>query len=204
MEDEFNTTENEMKQMSVVQEKWINFKNQLELKRHELSLVQKRLQQTSHHQLQEEIDRLKSTIAVLTEKMKVSKETEQNSNQKAKEIERIMKDSKGHRERQLKEAEMEMKKMKLKADKSREEWKKREQEYETLILEISELKKEIEMIQGQIEASDETLKNQKGQYRALKSEVAEIKVRILVTHIVSFSESMLIESGYQKLYASNE
>lgn len=178
IEDELTSTENKIKQMSSVQEKYINFKNQLELKRHELSMIQKRLQQTSHHQLQEEVDKLKTTIAELTEKMKVSKEIEQKSNQKAKELESKMKDSKGHRERVLKEAETEMKKMKQKADKSRDEWKKREQEYETLILEISELKKEIESIQAQIVTSEETLKNMKEQYETLRSKVAEIQVTI--------------------------
>lgn len=51
--------------MSGDREKWMRVSEQLELKRHELNLVQKRLQQTSHHQLQEEIKHLRNTVGKL-------------------------------------------------------------------------------------------------------------------------------------------
>lgn len=68
-----------------------------------------------------------------------------------------------------------MKFLKNKADKSKEEWKKREQEYETLILEISELKKEIESIKEQIIACDENLKTLREKHENLSAEAKEIR-----------------------------
>lgn len=47
--------------------------------------------------------------------------------EKIKELEANLKDSKGYRERQLKEANDNMQKLKLKSEKSKKEWQKREQ-----------------------------------------------------------------------------
>lgn len=72
-----------------------------------------------------------------------------------------MADAKGYRERQLKEAKDHMNKMKAASEKSTENWKRREQEADTLQLEIEELKKSIENAKQEaatIEKKTETLK----------------------------------------------
>lgn len=53
-------------------------------------------------------------------------------------------DAKGYRERQLKEAKDNMQRTKEKSDQSRKNWKKHEQQAETLELEIKDLRKTIE------------------------------------------------------------
>lgn len=112
----------------------------------------------------------------LQHKIKTCKEDETKWNQKAKDLQNKMNDSKGYRDRKLKEAEAEMKAMKQKSEKSRKEWKKREQDYETLNLEISELKKSLETTQQELEATIENIKKLKEQYEEMTSGVAELKV----------------------------
>lgn len=74
----------------------------------------------------------------------VEKKAEQETfRAKIKEYEHNLSDSKGYRERQLKEAKDNMTKMKTQSDKSRKEWDKHEKDAEILKLEIEELTKTI-------------------------------------------------------------
>lgn len=112
----------------------------------------------------------------LQDKLKTCKEAEMKWNQKAKDLQVKMNDSKGYRDKKLKEAEEEMKVMKKQYEKSRNEWKKREQDYETLNLEISELKKSIETTRQQIEETVENIKKLKEQFEEMSTGVTELKV----------------------------
>lgn len=109
--------------------------------------------------------------------MKLCKETEAKSKKKATELEAKMKDSKGYKEKQLKEAESEMKKMKQKADKRHKEWKQREQDYESLNLEISELKKGLANIQQQIQTCVDTISRLQKEYEEMSNGTSDLKVR---------------------------
>lgn len=129
------------------------------------------------------IDELQQTI-------KTCKENETKWNQKAKDLQNKMNDAKGYRDKKLKEAEAEMKAMKQKSEKSRKEWKQREQDYETLNLEISELKKTLETTQQELEATIENIKKLKLQYEEMSSGVIELKVRLfIVTDYLNYFET---------------
>lgn len=112
----------------------------------------------------------------MTENINSYKKIETDNNKKSKELEVKMKDAKGHRERLLKQAEEEMKRLKKKADGSRKNWKQREQEYETLNLEIVELRKGLENLKQQIIATEETLKGLLEQFEEVKNQAIEQKV----------------------------
>lgn len=116
--------------------------------------------------------------AELTKKIEHCKETEATNSKKVKEIEAKMKDAKGHREKQLKEAEAEMKRLKKVADNSRKQWKQREQDYETLKLEISELTKGLETTGAQLTSTDENIVKLSEQLGETKERLSEIKVRL--------------------------
>ncbi|KAK5648752.1 hypothetical protein RI129_003644 [Pyrocoelia pectoralis] len=174
-EQELLQIEQQIRQKSGTQEQYASLKQQLEIKQHELTLLQQCLQQTTHHQRQQEVNDIEQSIEELTNKIKVCKETEKKCNGKIKELEVKMKDTKGHRERLLQEAEDEMKQLKKKANASSKNWKQREQEYETLNLEISELKNSIVSYGEQIIKSDEQLVILKEKYVELKKEAEEKK-----------------------------
>ncbi|KAJ8926989.1 hypothetical protein NQ314_020550, partial [Rhamnusium bicolor] len=173
--EELARVEAEIHQMSGTQERYTSMKQRLDLSRHELNLIRQRLQQTTHHRQQEEINNLKMQIVELQEKVNTCRDLENKSNQKAKELETKMKDAKGYREKQLKDAESEMKRLKQKADKSRKEWKKREQDYETLNLEISELKKGLVNTQQQLQKSAEILLKLNQEYEEMSLGVNDLR-----------------------------
>ncbi|XP_011496174.1 PREDICTED: structural maintenance of chromosomes protein 2 [Ceratosolen solmsi marchali] len=134
-----------------IADRFNSLKQQYNIKQHELDMVMQRLQKTTHHQLKQEVENLELSINKLKEKMILAKESEQISLKRSNEIEIQLKDADNIRERQLKEAENKLKNLKKKAESSRKEWQKREQEAETLNLEIFELKKTIENGKEQLE-----------------------------------------------------
>lgn len=108
----------------------------LDLRSHEVNACKQRLEQTTFHQHQEEIITLKQRIDELKSDLAKAQDIQNKSQSKVKEIETKLNDAKGFRERELKLATEEMKIARLKAEKSSDNWKKHEQEYETLLLEI--------------------------------------------------------------------
>ncbi|CAD7012344.1 unnamed protein product [Ceratitis capitata] len=116
-------------------------KEQLELRQHELNACKQRLAQSTFQQHQEEIKSLQQQIETLEGDLNKARETQKNTRGKIKDIEAKLADAKGFRERELKAASEAMKQAKKKSEESRNNWKKREQEFETLQLEIEELKK---------------------------------------------------------------
>ncbi|KAJ9600105.1 hypothetical protein L9F63_009616, partial [Diploptera punctata] len=156
-QEEFNAQEqrvtkidHDIKNITKVAERYQQLKQRVELMSHEVELVRRRLQQTTHHQHQEEVDALKAKIVELEEKVKHCNEVVETGNKKAKDLENKVKNSKAIQEQALKNAEKEMNVLKKKAEQSRMQWKQREQEFETLNLEIRELKASIETGQSQI------------------------------------------------------
>lgn len=98
----------------------------------------------------------------LKEKIATAKEEQKTATAKIGLLEANLSDAKGYRERQLKEAKENMNKLKTKSEKSEQNWKRREQEAETLQLEIEELKKSIENAKQEaiaIEMKIETLQS---------------------------------------------
>lgn len=101
---------------------------------------------------------------------------EAKNNDKIKDLSFKMKDYKGHQKTQLEETKAEMSKLKLQADKSNKEWKKHEQEYETLTLEITELQKATENVRQQIATSEENLEKLQKEHEELGARAAAVKV----------------------------
>lgn len=63
-QNELTQIEQEIQQMSATHQQFTTLNERYELRQHELGLLQQRLQQTTHHQQQEEIQRLAQTIGI--------------------------------------------------------------------------------------------------------------------------------------------
>ncbi|XP_060524474.1 structural maintenance of chromosomes protein 2 [Cylas formicarius] len=191
-ESELRTIENKIRQLTGVQEQYNGIKQKLELSRHEHNLIKQRLLNTSFHRSQEEVAGLKAQIDELQARVQSSKAIEQRCVQKARDLEVKMKDSTGYREKKLKEAEAEMKQLKRQADKSKEEWRQREQEYETLTLEIAELKKSIENVRQDLLASEAVLEKLQEEFEEVTARSKEVKdkVKALQTEVSKLKASI--------------
>lgn len=138
-------------------------KDKLEQFQVQLRTAQDRLQSTSFQQSIDEINELKAKVQKLEETIVECRITKSQNEAKVTDLSAKVADSKGHRERELKAADVEMKKSKQKYDQSCNNWKNREQEYETLKLEIEELKKTLAEGQGQVESIEQLIENFKKQ-----------------------------------------
>lgn len=67
-------------------------------------------------------------------------------------------------------------KLKAKSEKSKNEWKKKEQDYESFNLEIEELKKSLENTKQQIRIAEETIVQLKEKHDEITSNTKELNV----------------------------
>ncbi|XP_046391421.1 structural maintenance of chromosomes protein 2 [Ischnura elegans] len=179
---ELQQVEREAKSIVKVADRYRTLQQQIDMKRTELNMLEERLKQTTHHQHQEEVDRLKVTIEELKSRVSECKEQELEGRKKVSELEAKIADSKGTRERELKAAQQVMDKAKAKVEKSERDWAGKEQDLETLRLETKELMGSVEAGKTQLANLEEELKkmeadiqNAEEEVKACSDEVARIK-----------------------------
>ncbi|XP_012525199.1 structural maintenance of chromosomes protein 2 [Monomorium pharaonis] len=159
-------------------EKHALLKQKYDLLTYEINMIQQQLQQTSYHKIKEEVNSLNAAIEELTQRMTTAKNLEKESTKRAKDLEIQLKDAVNIREKQLKETENQLNILKKKAEKSRKEWQKREQESETLELEIKELKKSIENGNEQLFQTNEESNRFEEKGGTLRQELEETKSKV--------------------------
>ncbi|KAH8393307.1 hypothetical protein KR215_003892 [Drosophila sulfurigaster] len=192
LEKDLNAKMNELKQVEEqlnaienVARNHNKLKEALELRQHELSMCKSRLAHTAFQQNQSEIEEMKEKVKTLEQQILDARDKQKASQAKVKDVEAKLADAKGYRERELKAANNEVKAAQQRADKSRANWKKREQEFETLQLEISELEKSIEAAKQQHQEMVDNLEKYKQELDALQqnsssaaTEVSELEKAI--------------------------
>lgn len=141
----------------------------------QLNTVQQRLQTTTFQQNQDEINELAAKIESLKQTIVESRQIQKTNQEKIKSIEAKLGDAKGYRDRELKEAQDNMKKMKQKSDASTKNWKKHEQEYETLKLEIEDLKNSIDQAKEQMAAMEEAMEAAKAKYDEMNDQNKDVR-----------------------------
>ncbi|RZF41522.1 hypothetical protein LSTR_LSTR000236 [Laodelphax striatellus] len=192
VEEELRKVTAEISSLTNVARRYSDLKQKLELKQHETDLLRQRMQQTSHHQYQEEVDNLKKEIVDLQTQIEDCKKKEKENSKKMKELEENVKNAKSIRDRELKAAEAEMKRLKVKSEESRKQWKEREQECESLDLEMKELEKSISTGQEQIADAGNKLQELKEEAQKLTEDLSKLKdeIKQLKAEIVSQKEKI--------------
>ncbi|XP_063151049.1 structural maintenance of chromosomes protein 2 [Candoia aspera] len=174
-EAELQLTGKEIASLQATLEKYRQLKQQWEMKSEEADLLQTKLQQSTYHKHQEELDTLKKTIEGSEETLKKTKEVQKKAEGKLKVLENKMKNAEAEREKELKDAQQKLDRAKKKADASTKKMKEKEQEVEALVLELQELKQEAASYNQQIEAVNEAVKSFQEQIEAISAEVAKNK-----------------------------
>ncbi|KFO19056.1 Structural maintenance of chromosomes protein 2 [Fukomys damarensis] len=175
-EKELQALEEELAHLKNTAEKYRQLKQQWEMKTEEADLLQTKLQQSSYHKQQEELDALKKTIAESEETLKTTKEIQKKAEEKYEILENKMKNAEAERERELKDAQKKLDYAKTKADASSKKMKEKQQEVEAITLELEELKREHASYKQQLEAVNEAIKSYEGQIEVMAAEVAKYKV----------------------------
>ncbi|KAF4019556.1 hypothetical protein G4228_011309, partial [Cervus hanglu yarkandensis] len=175
-ENELQALEEELASLKNTAEKYRHLKQQWEMKAEEVDLLQTKLQQSSYHKQQEELDALKKIIEESEETLKNTKEIQKKAEEKYEVLENKMKNAEAERERELKDAQKKLDCAKTKADASSKKMKEKQQEVEAITLELEELKREHASYQQQLEAVKEAIISYEGQIAVMASEVAKNEV----------------------------
>ncbi|XP_048126588.1 LOW QUALITY PROTEIN: structural maintenance of chromosomes protein 2-like [Alosa alosa] len=174
-EAELTSVEKEIAGLRGTADKYRNLKQQLDLKTEEAQILETKLQQSSFHQQQEELDALQKTIEESEATLQKTKEVQKKSEEKYKVLENKMKNKEAEREKELKAAQKKLNEAKSKADAYNKKLKEQQQEVETASLELEDLKREQAGYQQQIEAVDEAMKAIQEQIDAMSEAVADNK-----------------------------
>nr|XP_057941662.1 structural maintenance of chromosomes protein 2 [Doryrhamphus excisus] len=150
-------------------------KQQHELKVEEEQILQAKLQQSSFHQQQEELERLRKAIEESEETLRVTKDVQKRAEEKYKVLEDKMKNAELEREKELKAAQKKLNAAKAKADAFNKNLKQKQQESDAVALELEELQREQTGYEQQIQAVDEATKAIKEQIDSMACTVSQNK-----------------------------
>jgi len=171
---------NNLRNLSAAAEQWTTLSQQLELKQAELDMTRNRLKQTLHHQLKEEVEKLQQANDEVTKGVDDAKALVKEGNAKIKDLEYKINNAEELKAKEMKTAEAEVKKCKTAAEKSKKNWSGKEQEEQSIKLELDTLSKSIESGQEQLRCVAEAIKEWKKEIETFTSEVdkavEEVKV----------------------------
>uniref|UniRef100_A0A673HTP7 Structural maintenance of chromosomes protein 2-like n=1 Tax=Sinocyclocheilus rhinocerous TaxID=307959 RepID=A0A673HTP7_9TELE len=170
-EAELTAVESELSSLKGTVEKYRQLKQQLDLKTEEARILETKLQQSSFHKQQEELENLRKTIEECEETLLKTKEVQKKAEEKYKVLENKMKNAEAEREKELKAAQQKLNQAKSKADAYNKRLKEKQQEAEAVALELEELKREQAGYEQQIQAVDEALKAIQEQIDTMTTEV---------------------------------
>lgn len=172
--------ETELSQISSIAEKYRELKHHLQMKENECAMLKQRLQEGTHGQQLEEIDRLKSVIEESEKLLASSKDRENEMIAKCKELEKKIKNAPAEREKELKKAEKVMKDAGEKADKTQASADEKNSELEGIKLQKKELENEITEYTNQEEKAEKQLEEMQKQYDSLSQTLDECKNAVKV------------------------
>ncbi|KAJ8271368.1 hypothetical protein COCON_G00102270 [Conger conger] len=156
-ETELRSVEKALSGLKGTAEKYRQLKQQLDIKCEEAELLQVKLQQSSYHKQEEELQILRKTIEESEETLKTTKEVQKKAEEKFKVLENKMKNAEAEREKELKAAQQKLDAAKKKADAFNKKLKEKQQEADALALELQELQREQAGYQQQMEAVDQAI-----------------------------------------------
>lgn len=174
-EAELLAVETELGGLKGTAEKYRQLKQQLDLKTEEAQMLETKLQQSSFHKQQEELENLRKTIEESEETLTKTKEVQKKAEEKFRVLENKMKNAEAEREKELKAAQQKLNQAKSKADAYNKKLKERQQEADAVALELEELKREQAGYEQQIQAVDDAMKAIQDQISHMTTEVAANK-----------------------------
>uniref|UniRef100_A0A8D3CCD5 Structural maintenance of chromosomes protein n=1 Tax=Scophthalmus maximus TaxID=52904 RepID=A0A8D3CCD5_SCOMX len=174
-EAQLHNIERQLTSLKGTAEKYRQLKQQHELKVEEEQILQAKLQQSSFHQQQEELERLRKAIEESEETLRVTKEVQKRAEEKYKVLENKMKNAEAEREKELKAAQQNLNAAKGKADTFNKKLKLKQQESDAVALELEELRREQAGYEQQIQAVDEAMKAIQEQIDSMACTVSQNK-----------------------------
>ncbi|XP_077917663.1 structural maintenance of chromosomes protein 2 isoform X2 [Halichoerus grypus] len=171
-ENKLQTLDEELAGLKNTAEKYRQLKQQWEMKTEEADLLQTKLQQSSYHKQQEELDALKKIIEESEETLKNTKEIQKKAEEKYEVLENKMKNAEAEREQELKDAQEKLDFAKTKADASSKKMKEKQQES------VNKAQEEVTKQKEVITAQDNVIKAKYGEVATHKEQNNDSQLKI--------------------------
>lgn len=160
--------------------KYTEAKQQYDLKFQEVEQVRVSLEQSSHHQVLEEVNALKASVEEQNTILQKAKETQKKAQEKVKDLENKLKNATALREKELKDADKKVSDCKkamedavAKAKDHLEEVDSMRLEIETLQKEMTSYEEQLQAVAGSIEAINAAMLELNEEVQASKAQVKE-------------------------------
>lgn len=162
---ELAQVEGQLRQIKAVAGKYQAVKDQIDELTHKQKAVQIALGNTTFEQNQVEVLGFEHELETLQEQVKVSTKTRDEAQQKAKEIEGKISESKQGREQKLKTAEEQVKRTKKKLEDNKKKWKSKKAEFDVMKAELDDLAEAIAKAEKDREAVQKSIGEQEEKVR---------------------------------------
>ncbi|GFO37153.1 structural maintenance of chromosomes protein [Plakobranchus ocellatus] len=158
--------------------KYTEAKQQYDLKVQEAEQVRVRLEQSSHHQVLEEVNALKASVEEQNKIVQDAKETQKKAQEKVKDLENKLKNASALREKELKEADKKVSDSKKAMEEAAAKAKDHLEEVDSIQLEIETLQKEMVTYEEQLQAVAESIETINAALAELGKEVEASKAQV--------------------------
>ncbi|KAL1922238.1 uncharacterized protein VTP21DRAFT_9777 [Calcarisporiella thermophila] len=161
----------ELEASQAIRMEYHRVKKEVDLKVHEVSLLEARLSKSSHAQFAQQVEEIRAGIAEQEELIVDAQKRGEEANKRCKAIEKEMKDFKNNKDSKLKELQKKVKATKLELQNEAQQVKDLQRDFQTLELEVEQLEKDLELTGTEIE-------NAQAQIDQYQREEAEMKINI--------------------------
>lgn len=155
--------------------KWQKAKRELDLKRHEVSLLEDQIKGSSATRIISEVDAAKKTITELQEAIAAAKERQKASAAEAKRLEKEMAEFENNKDSKIDELKARVKKMKADMQKQSVAVKSRQNEVRTMELELEGADGEIQEAEEALAESRAASEASQKEFKKMQSDLAKLQ-----------------------------
>ncbi|KZO91923.1 condensin complex subunit SMC2 [Calocera viscosa TUFC12733] len=191
--------EKEWEQSREKAKKWEERRRELEIKTHEMSLLEERVSGGNAAMLKQDVDNIKQSLKDIEAGLKESKQKQKEAEAEISKIEKDMEEFKGNKEGKIKELKGDIAKQKEALNKQSVALKTVQKDMQTAELELEQTVKDIESAQEEVEEAKSSVKKLQTELAALKKDrdaaqakhdIAEAKLKKERETLTAFDEEI--------------
>ncbi|KDQ13659.1 hypothetical protein BOTBODRAFT_364275 [Botryobasidium botryosum FD-172 SS1] len=156
---------------------WKTLTRELELKQHELRLLEEQVNESSAHRLDSEVQTLKASLVDLKETIERSKEKQKEAQNECKKLEQDMNEFKKDKGSKLKELKGEISSLKTQLSQKGVAVKAAQKELQTAELELEQTEKDIASSAAEVQSAIDSVGKTTDELKALLKEQAGVQTR---------------------------
>lgn len=206
VEDELNKSKRMLEQADreweLVKERMTRYKDakrELDLKSHEVTLLDERVKESNTTRIIAEVEQLKEQIKTLQASIVTFKQQQKEAEQECKRLEKEMNEFKNNREGKLDELKKDISKKKADLAKQTTAVKSVQKEMQTVELELEQMDKDLESTQAEVVEAGKAVQRSKKEHSALQASIDSLQSQHDVVEAELREETKILSAFAQEL-----